>query len=69
MFVYQSWKTKIIKISRFLLDPLEVRRHQRLPFRYLRKGFLMGLVFVLIFDWIFLGWPKFNFEFPILNFE
>jgi len=48
----------IVKISRFLLARLEVRRHQRLPFRYLRKGLLMGLVFVLVSAWIFSGFPR-----------
>lgn len=45
-------------MSRLLFAPLEVRRHQRLPFRYLRKGLLMGLVFVLMTGWIFSGWPQ-----------
>jgi len=40
------------------LARLEVRRHQRLPFRYLRKGLLMGLVFVLVSAWIFSGFPR-----------
>jgi len=48
----------IVKISRFLLAPLEVRHYQRLSFRYLQKGLLMGLVFVLVSAWIFSGWPQ-----------
>ena len=35
-----------------MLARLEVRRHRRLSFRYLRKGLLMGLIFLLIAAWM-----------------